>query len=115
VKCIPCQYGDHANHHEIVQAVPDGVMGGARCDCRGECQGVRACPYCEGKGCEECDQTGERHRTIWETDDGVTLSVSGSAPLSPEAQAALERISRLAFERMDEAGAILGSESEKED
>lgn len=35
--CIPCQHGHHERHHEIVQAVPEGVMGGARCRCGGEC------------------------------------------------------------------------------
>lgn len=35
--CIPCQYGDHTGHYEVVQAVPKGMMGGAKCPCRGEC------------------------------------------------------------------------------
>lgn len=63
---------------------------------------VRMCPYCEGEGCEECDHTGERHRTIWDASDGVTLSVSGSAELTPEARAALERIAHIALERMSD-------------
>lgn len=104
VRCLPCQHGDHDGHHEVVQTVPEGVMGGARCDCKGECQTGRPCPYCEGKGCEECGGTGERHRTIWDTKDGMTLSVSGSSALSPEARAAFERIARVAFDRMDETG-----------
>jgi hypothetical protein len=67
---------------------------------------VRVCPYCEGDGCEECDGTGERHRTSWETADGTSISVSGSASLSPEAVEALEAVARAAFERMaaDEDG-----------
>lgn len=35
--CIPCQYGDHDGHVEIIQAVPEGMMGGAVCGCKGEC------------------------------------------------------------------------------
>jgi hypothetical protein len=38
-ECIACQAGDHDGHEEVVQAVPEGVMGGAKCLCRGECQG----------------------------------------------------------------------------
>lgn len=37
-ECIPCQYGDHDGHHEVVQAVPEGMLGGAMCPCRGECR-----------------------------------------------------------------------------
>lgn len=35
--CIPCQHGDHASHHRIVQTVPKGMMGGQECHCEGEC------------------------------------------------------------------------------
>lgn len=35
--CIPCQYGHHEHHHEVVQAVPEGMIGGVRCECKGEC------------------------------------------------------------------------------
>jgi hypothetical protein len=35
--CIACQYGQHDGHHKIVQAVPDGVIGGIRCECKGDC------------------------------------------------------------------------------
>lgn len=35
--CISCQYGDHDNHYEVVEAVPEGVIGGAICKCKGEC------------------------------------------------------------------------------
>lgn len=40
IRCLPCQYGDHAGHHEVVQAAPEGGVGGARCPCRGECDGT---------------------------------------------------------------------------
>jgi hypothetical protein len=36
--CTPCQYGDHKNHFEVVQSVPKGMYGGARCRCKGECK-----------------------------------------------------------------------------
>lgn len=36
--CIPCQFGNHDAHHEVMQAVPEGVMGGAICTCKGECR-----------------------------------------------------------------------------
>jgi hypothetical protein len=35
--CIPCQYGQHESHHEVIQAAPEGVMGGAVCGCDGKC------------------------------------------------------------------------------
>lgn len=61
---------------------------------------TRACPYCEGKGCEECDGTGQRVRTHIDAGDGVTLSVSGSAPLSDEDVEALKRIGQAAIEAL---------------
>ncbi len=30
--CIPCE-----RHHEVIQHAPPGVMGGAKCRCKGEC------------------------------------------------------------------------------
>ncbi len=36
-RCIPCQYGQHSEHHDVIEAVPEGVMGGAICDCKGTC------------------------------------------------------------------------------
>jgi hypothetical protein len=36
-ECPPCQMGDHKHHHEVVQAVSEGMMGGSRCLCKGEC------------------------------------------------------------------------------
>ncbi len=62
-------------------------------------QGVRPCPYCED-GCSECDNTGQRVRTHIDAGDGVTLSVSGSAPLSDEAQEALAGVARAAYAQM---------------
>lgn len=35
--CIPCQHGFHDQHREITQQVPEGVMGGAMCPCKGDC------------------------------------------------------------------------------
>lgn len=55
------------------------------------------CPVCSGGGCSECDHTGERHRTFVDAGDGVTLSVSGSAALTPEAREALAEIARVAM------------------
>jgi hypothetical protein len=36
--CIPCQMGNHARHHKTIQAVPKGMLGGATCGCKGECE-----------------------------------------------------------------------------
>jgi hypothetical protein len=36
--CLACQYGDHDHHSEIIQAVPEGMLGGAMCGCNGECR-----------------------------------------------------------------------------
>jgi hypothetical protein len=37
-RCLPCQFGRHDEHYEVIQAVPEGVMGGAVCGCKGECR-----------------------------------------------------------------------------
>lgn len=37
-ECAACQVGDHKRHRRIVQAVPEGMMGGVICTCKGECQ-----------------------------------------------------------------------------
>lgn len=45
VWCIPCQYGAHEEHIEVIEACPPGMMGGASCPCQGECrqrQAIRA-------------------------------------------------------------------------
>jgi hypothetical protein len=36
--CIPCQYGNHERCQKVMQAVPKGMLGGAICGCKGECQ-----------------------------------------------------------------------------
>lgn len=36
-RCIACRYGRHERHVEVVQWVPKGMYGGARCYCEGEC------------------------------------------------------------------------------
>ena len=108
--CLACQHGEHDRCHGG-QAAPEGMIGGWRCRCEGECVeraiksqepgGVfvravsrRPCPYCEGDGCEECDQTGERVRTHIDMGDGSTFSVSGSVPLDAEAVEALKALAR---------------------
>jgi hypothetical protein len=35
--CTPCQMGDHKRHHRVVQAAPEGGVGGSVCTCEGEC------------------------------------------------------------------------------
>jgi hypothetical protein len=39
VLCSACQFGRHAEHQRVVQAVPEGMMGGAMCPCTGDCAG----------------------------------------------------------------------------
>lgn len=104
--CVACKHG----HHDACQgghAPPPGMLGGWKCRCEGECVerartagSVRPCPCCEGDGCEECDGTGKRVRTHIDAGDGVTLSVSGSAPLTPEAREALTELARIAYRQM---------------
>jgi hypothetical protein len=36
--CIPCQYGAHDEHQNVPGPVPEGVIGGWICDCKGECR-----------------------------------------------------------------------------
>ncbi len=62
---------------------------------------VQPCPYCEAKGCPECDNTGQRVRTHIDAGDGLTFSVSGSAPLNDEAREALAAVARAAYAQMD--------------
>ena len=38
-KCLGCKLGDHSRHNEVVKSAPEGVLGGVRCFCKGECQG----------------------------------------------------------------------------
>ena len=35
--CDACQDGDHSRHYRVVQAVPEGMLGGSVCRCQGEC------------------------------------------------------------------------------
>lgn len=58
------------------------------------------CPYCEGKGCEECSSTGQRVRTHLDAGDGITMHVSGNAELSPDALDALARLGQAAIKQM---------------
>lgn len=37
VECGPCQMGEHDRHYRVVQAVPEGMLGGVVCMCEGEC------------------------------------------------------------------------------
>lgn len=48
-ECTPCQMGEHQRHYRVVQAVPEGMMGGAICTCEGECleRGPRYDPQIE--------------------------------------------------------------------
>jgi hypothetical protein len=59
------------------------------------------CPYCEGKGCEECSHTGRRVRTHIDAGDGITMHVSGNAALPPEALDALAQLAQAAVKQMD--------------
>jgi hypothetical protein len=36
--CLACKYGDHERHTEVIQAAPEGMLGGSRCKCQGECK-----------------------------------------------------------------------------
>lgn len=38
VKCMACRFGDHANQQRVVQAAPEGMLGGAECPCEGGCE-----------------------------------------------------------------------------
>lgn len=37
IYCSGCKIGEHEHHHRIVQAAPEGMLGGAVCPCQGEC------------------------------------------------------------------------------
>ena len=107
--CIACQHGRHERHREVIQAVPEGMMGGAKCRCEGECverhtanELTRTCPICDGDGCVECSGTGQKVRTHIDAGDGITLSVSGDAPLSDEARDALAALGRAAHAELIE-------------
>lgn len=61
---------------------------------------VRACPVCEGDGCEECGDTGQRVRTAIDAGNGITLSVSGDTPLTAASREALSALARAAYAQM---------------
>lgn len=42
--CQACEMGEHDKHHEVIQAAPPGMLGGAACPCKGECVDGRYCP-----------------------------------------------------------------------
>lgn len=35
--CIACQHGDHSGHVEWPHKPPKGVIGGHKCECKGDC------------------------------------------------------------------------------
>lgn len=37
--CNGCADGEHDRHNHVVQAVPEGMLGGGFCPCKGECDG----------------------------------------------------------------------------
>jgi len=39
-ECPPCQMGEHDRHYHVVQHPPEGGVGGAVCNCKGECRDV---------------------------------------------------------------------------
>lgn len=42
--CFPCELGEHDSHHEAIEGPLPGVLGGARCRCKGECVDGRYVP-----------------------------------------------------------------------
>lgn len=61
---------------------------------------VTTCIYCDGDGCEECGQSGQKVRTRIDAGDGVTLNVSGDVTLDAEQVEALSWLAREAFRKM---------------
>lgn len=61
------------------------------------------CPLCDGDGCAECDHTGEQVTTFIDAEDGMSLRVRGSAPLTPETEEALREIASAAMKKMEES------------
>lgn len=39
--CTPCEMGDHKHHYRVIQAAPEGGVGGVVCTCEGECRDGR--------------------------------------------------------------------------
>lgn len=42
--CGDCQYGNHDDHRRVIQAAPEGMLGGSACRCEGECTDGRYIP-----------------------------------------------------------------------
>lgn len=59
------------------------------------------CPYCEGIGCSECGESGERWGTAITTEDGLNIRAHGSGPMTEQMQEALVALARAAFKKMD--------------
>lgn len=62
---------------------------------------TRDCPYCEGKGCSECDGTGQNVTTALDLGGDASMVVHGSVPLTPEAAEALREIGEAAIRQMN--------------
>lgn len=62
----------------------------------------RPCPYCEGAGCEECDNTGRRYRVGFENEHGVRITVSGSGDFDPALRDAFLALADAAVQHMQE-------------
>lgn len=63
----------------------------------------RPCPCCEGRGCEECDGTGQRVTTYIEK-DGVTARVTGSQVPSDESREAMAAVMKAAYDQLTSRG-----------
>lgn len=50
--CIPCVYGDHDGHQEVIETPPPGMLGGKRCPCESECRATSTSQLV----CCECGQ-----------------------------------------------------------
>ena len=60
---------------------------------------VRYCMYCDGAGCEECDETGRKYRIAWEDEHGTTLSMTGSGfGPTPDEMLGMEMVARAAMQ-----------------
>lgn len=62
----------------------------------------RRCALCDGRGCEECDGTGQRVTTLLDLDGGGSMMVHGSVALTPETAEALRDIGDAAVRAMSE-------------
>lgn len=63
------------------------------------------CPYCDGNGCSECDETGTRYHAVERLSDGTIISVHGSGEgPSDEAREALRQIAKAAADHLAALG-----------